>query len=148
MSNVKSYGNEPKINGKTLLTKNTTVGDNFNSNGLIVMGKGNLYIGNNFHCGFNTVIITENHKYKDALSVPYDDQYDIRDTHIGDNVWIGIKVTLLPGVSIGDGAIIQAGSVVCSDVAPLSIVGGSPAKEFSQRNEKDYYRLVSEGKFH
>lgn len=148
MLNIQSYGLEPKINGKTYLSKKTIIGDNFNSNGLLIMGNGKVTIGNNFHCGFNTVIITENHRYKDATSLPYDDQYDTRDTHIGNNVWIGIKVLILPGVSIGEGAIIQAGSVVCSDIDPFSIVGGSPATKFSQRDIDSYHELVSQKRFH
>ncbi len=47
---------------------------------------------------------------------------------IGKNVWIGDKVTILPGVSIGDGAIIAAGAVVTDDVPGFSIAGGVPAK--------------------
>lgn len=47
---------------------------------------------------------------------------------IGDNVWIGEKATILPGVSIGDGAIIGANSVVSKDVPPYSIAAGIPAK--------------------
>lgn len=47
---------------------------------------------------------------------------------IGDKVWIGADVTILPGVSIGTGAIIAAGTVVTKDVAPGMIVGGIPAR--------------------
>lgn len=51
---------------------------------------------------------------------------------IGDNVWIGDKVTILPNVRIGKGAIIAANSVVTTDVAPFTVVGGIPAKELRQ----------------
>lgn len=47
---------------------------------------------------------------------------------IGDNVWIGDKATILPGVSIGNGAIIGANSVVTKDVPAYSVVGGNPAR--------------------
>ena len=47
---------------------------------------------------------------------------------IGNNVWIGDKATVLPGVSIGDGAIIGANSVVTKDVPAFSVVAGNPAK--------------------
>lgn len=47
---------------------------------------------------------------------------------IGDNVWIGDKATILPNVTIGDGAVIAANSVVTKDVLPYSVVGGNPAK--------------------
>lgn len=55
------------------------------------------------------------------------------DTIIGNDVWIGHKATIMPGVTVGDGAIIATRSVVVKDVAPYSIVGGNPAKEISQR---------------
>ena len=51
-----------------------------------------------------------------------------RDTVIGNDVWFGINSTILPGVNIGDGAIIGACSVVAKDVPPYSIVVGNPAK--------------------
>ena len=47
---------------------------------------------------------------------------------IGENVWIGDKATILPGVSIGDGAVIGANAVVTKDVPPYSVVVGNPAK--------------------
>ena len=54
-------------------------------------------------------------------------------TVIGNDVWIGYDVTIMPGVKIGDGAIIGSKSVVTKDVAPYSIVGGNPAKEIRKR---------------
>lgn len=53
---------------------------------------------------------------------------------IGNNVWIGDKATILPGVSIGDGAVIAANAVVTKDVPAYSVVGGNPAKVI-KRNE-------------
>ncbi len=55
------------------------------------------------------------------------------DTIIGNDVWIGYGATIMPGVSIGDGAIIATMSVVTKDVPPYSIVGGNPAKVISMR---------------
>lgn len=55
------------------------------------------------------------------------------DTKIGNNVWIGCEATIMPGVSIGDGAIIGTRSVVTKDVAPYSIFAGNPAKEIRLR---------------
>ena len=51
---------------------------------------------------------------------------------IGKNVWIGDKATILAGVTIGDGAIVAANSVVCKDVPPYSVVAGNPAKIIKQ----------------
>ena len=66
---------------------------------------------------------------------------------IGDCVWFGNKVTVLGGVTIGEGAIIAAGAVVTKDVPPLAIVGGNPAKVIKYRNADHYFKLKAEGKF-
>ena len=55
------------------------------------------------------------------------------DTFIGNDVWIGCRAAILPGVSVGDGAIIGSYSVVTRDVPPYSIVGGNPAQVIRQR---------------
>lgn len=55
-------------------------------------------------------------------------QYSKGEVAIGRNVWIGDKVTVLPGVHIGDGAIIGAGSVVTGDVPAYAVVAGNPAR--------------------
>ncbi len=57
-------------------------------------------------------------------------------TNVGNDVWIGYNVTIMPGVSIGDGAIIAANSIVTKDVAPYAVVGGNPAKEIKKRFSK------------
>jgi len=56
---------------------------------------------------------------------------------IGNDVWIGVGAILLPGVTIGDGAIVSAGAVVAGDVPPYAIVGGSPARVLRRRFDSD-----------
>ncbi len=60
-----------------------------------------------------------------------------RPVEIGNDVWIGANVVILPGVKIGDGAVIAAGAVVTRDVEPYAIVGGVPAKIIKYRFSKD-----------
>lgn len=55
------------------------------------------------------------------------------DTVIGNDVWIGTEAMIMPGIRIGDGAIVAARSVVTADVAPYAIVGGNPAREIRRR---------------
>ena len=55
------------------------------------------------------------------------------DTIVGSDVWIGYEAVIMPGVTVGDGAIVAAKSIVVSDVAPYTIVGGNPAKCIRQR---------------
>lgn len=59
------------------------------------------------------------------------------DTIIGNDVWIGYEALIMPGVSIGNGAIISSRSVVTADVPPYTIVGGNPAKAIKSRFEPD-----------
>ena len=64
------------------------------------------------------------------------------DTVVGNDVWFGYRATVMPGVGIGDGAIIAAGAVVTSDVPPYTIVGGNPAKVIRRRfDDADVDRL-------
>jgi acetyltransferase-like isoleucine patch superfamily enzyme len=54
--------------------------------------------------------------------------------HIGDRAWISCRVVILPGVSIGEGAVVAAGAVVTKDIEPFAIYGGIPAKKIGERN--------------
>lgn len=66
---------------------------------------------------------------------------------IGNDVWIGSRVTILEGISIGDGAIIAAGAVVTKDVQPYAIVGGCPAKTIRYRFDKETVQKLLELKW-
>ncbi|HEY9627318.1 MAG TPA: Vat family streptogramin A O-acetyltransferase [Coleofasciculaceae cyanobacterium] len=66
------------------------------------------------------------------------------DTVVGNDVWIGYETVIMPGVEVGDGAIIAAKSVVVGDVAPYTIVGGNPAKLIRQRFSDDVIRALLE----
>ena len=65
------------------------------------------------------------------------------DTVIGNDVWIGYNSTIMPGVKIGDGAIIATNSIVTKDVEPYTVVGGNPAKEIKKRfTENEINKLL------
>ena len=59
------------------------------------------------------------------------------DTVVGNDVWLGYRALVLPGVTIGHGAVVAAASVVASDVPPYAIVGGNPARVIRPRYETD-----------
>lgn len=59
------------------------------------------------------------------------------DTHIGDGAWLGMRCMVMPGVTIGEGAVVAANSVVTQDVEPYSVVAGSPAKRVKYRFHQD-----------
>lgn len=139
-------GSKPRINNWSTFSGRVTLGNNVHFNGVRVTGTGGLTIGDNFHSGEGLLILTQSHNYK-GLSLPYDNTVIKKEVVIGRNVWIGINVTLLPGISIGEGAIIQAGSVVSKSIPALAIVGGNPAVQFRQRDTDHYENLKSASKF-
>jgi virginiamycin A acetyltransferase len=68
-------------------------------------------------------------------------------TEIGNDVWIGFNSTIMPGIKIGDGAIIATNSTVTKNVEPYSIVGGNPAKEIKKRFSKEQIEKLLEIKW-
>lgn len=93
------------------------------------------------------MIISQNHNYE-GNAIPYDNTFVYKTIKIGDFVWLGNRVTIVGNVTIGDGAIIAAGSVVVKDVPPCAIVGGNPAKLIKYRNIEHFKNLKSLKKFH
>ena len=145
---AKSYGKNLKVHGDSYVTPNTTLGNNVNFNGMKIQGSGNITIGDNFHSGIECMIITSIHNYDKGDAIPYDETVISKDVVIEDNVWLGNRVILLPGIKIGEGAIIQAGSVVVKDIPKYAIAGGHPAEVFKTRDVEHYEKLKKEGKFH
>ncbi len=103
------------------------VGDD-SSLGINCMLPFDLKVGKNVMMGPEVIIIGENHRFA-SIDVPmrlqgYQEYPPVR---IEDDVWIGARVTILPGLKIGNGAIIGAGSVVTTDVPSYAICAGNPA---------------------
>lgn len=144
----KKCGNRLKVNGRTRVYKNLILGENVNFNGIFIRPGGTVRIGNNFHSGFDCLIIPQYHNYDNGTKIPYDETNIYKDVTIEDNVWIGDKVIILGGVNIGEGAIVQAGSCVVSDVPKYAIVGGHPAKVFKYRDIDHYLKLKEKKAFH
>lgn len=97
---------------------------------------GDTIIGNNVMMGPDCIIYASNHKFSD-INRPMIQQghTPAQQTIIGDDVWIGGRVIILPGKSIGNGVIIAAGSVVTKDLEDYGIYGGNPAKLIKNRRE-------------
>ena len=143
---VGSYGERLIVNYPTYLSKNTHLGNYDNFNGMKIIGEGKVTIGDYFHSGPECVILNSNHNYEGEM-IPYDSTNIVKDVEIGDFVWLGQRVFILGGVKIGEGAIIQACSVVVSDIPDYAIAGGSPAKVFKYRDIEHFKKLKEEGKF-
>lgn len=92
-------------------------------------------IGRDVMMGPYVMMLSGSHNFE-RIDIPMREQGapGRRPIIIGDDVWIGAKAIILPGVHIGSHSIIGAGSVVTKDVAPYSIVGGSPAKLIKMRS--------------
>ncbi|MDB4505893.1 acyltransferase [Saprospiraceae bacterium] len=145
---VGSHQGELFIGGPTILTKDTKLGKNPNFNGMVINGYGEVAFGDNFHSGQGCLILPSNHNYDNGEKIPYDSTHIIKKVNIGDNVWFGDRVIVLGGVTIGEGAIIQAGAVVVRDVPVCGIVGGNPAQIIKYRNKDHYFKLKEEKQFH
>lgn len=105
-------------------------------------------IGEYFHPGKGLVILTSNHRYEGASKIPYDEVLVSRPVIVEDFVWVGINVCILPGVTVGEGAIIGAGSVVTKDVPRYAVVAGNPARLIKYRDVASFVRLKNEKKYY
>lgn len=146
-SEAKSVGEGLWVGSESHVNSNTVLAEHVSFSGMRVNGSGNLKIGRYFHSGIECLIITQNHNYE-GDEIPYDDKYIYKDVEIGDFVWLGSRVMILPGTKIGEGAIIQGGSVVHGEIPAYAIAGGNPAKVFKYRDIEHFKRLKNEGKFH
>lgn len=130
---LNNCGEEIGIGRKAVFSKNISIG---NRSGIgekcEVLGK--CTIGDNVLMGPECVIYTRNHKFmdKNKLIISQGVSEELPVT-IGNDVWIGRRVIILPGVNIGNGAVIAAGSVVTKDVPSYTLVGGNPAKVIKER---------------
>jgi maltose O-acetyltransferase len=96
---------------------------------LYLNASGRIDIGDRVTIGHHVMVITDSHRMSDPsrrggerLSAP---------VTIEDGVWVGARVTILPGVTLGRGCVVAAGAVVADDVAPHTLVGGVPARKIS-----------------
>ncbi len=135
-----------RVNCFSRVTPRTWLGENVHFNGMQIQGVGRVQIGDNFHSGTDCLIICSSHNYDKSTLIPYDDVDVDKDVVIQDNVWLGSRVTIIGRVTIGEGAIIQAGSVVVKDVPYCGIAGGNPAKVFKTRDTAHYEKLKAAGK--
>lgn len=112
--------------------KNITIGrDVFINSGCHFQDQGGIEIGDGTLIGHNVVLATINHDL---------DPKNNRKNHyapitVGANVWIGSNATVLPGVTIGEWAVVAAGAVVTRDVPPFAVVGGIPARVLKRVSE-------------
>lgn len=116
--------------------RNIEIGAYFYANhGLVILDGAPVTFGDHVFIGPNCVFSTAGHPL-DAERRNRGLEY-ARPITVGDNVWFGASVTVLPGVSIGDGAVIGAGSVVNRDIPAGVVAAGTPCRVLRQITEKD-----------
>ena len=119
---------------------NIEIGENFYSNhNLIILDVGRVKIGDNVQVAPNVSIYTAGHPvHPETRNTGYEYGIDIT---IGDNVWIGGSVCVMPGVTIGNNAVIGAGSVVTKDIPENAIAVGNPARvlRYITEEDRDFY---------
>lgn len=130
---VKQFGINVNIEKGAYFTSGLSIGDNsgIGKNAVI---NGTVFIGNNVMMGPDCIIHTSNHNFS-RLDIPMIKQGFMEEkiVYIGNDVWIGSRVIILPGVKIGNGVIIGAGSVVTKNIEDWSISAGNPARHIKFR---------------
>ena len=118
----------------------------------LTIGKGSIIGDQVMLDARNGIVIGENVNFSTGVKV-WSEQHDHRDPDfkcnsnntfkviIDNHCWIGPRTTILPGVHIGEGAVIAAGAVVTKDIPPFAIVAGIPAKQIGERNHELQYEF-------
>lgn len=101
--------------------------------GCRIFAAGGLTIGNHVMFGGYITIITSNHRYVTQFSKE-DNYNEYKPVVIKNDVWIGERAIILPGVTIGQGVIVGAGAIVTKDVPDYAVIGGNPARILKYRN--------------
>ena len=116
---------------RIVIGEHCTIGDS-----AFLDGRSGLTMGNAVNLGSHVSIYTREHDVNSA---------EFAETGgpvvLGDRAWVSSHAIILPGVTVGEGAVVAAGAVVTNDVPPFAIVGGVPAKVIGERNQHLTYRL-------
>lgn len=118
--------------------------DTIIGNNIFLDGRAKLKIGNHTDIASEVMIYNSEHDLESVTFKPREEAVEI-----GNYVFVGPRVIILPGVKVGNGAVLAAGAVVTKDVPNFAIVGGVPAKIIGERKNKDlYYKLGRARLFH
>ena len=128
-------GKHANVQKGAMFNAGVSLGD-YSDLGVRCQINGPVTIGDYVMMGPDCIIYTQNHKFDD-LTIPMQQSgfSEVKPVTIGNDVWIGGRVIILPGVNIGNGVIVGAGAVVTKDIPDYAIVGGVPAKIVKYRNE-------------
>jgi acetyltransferase-like isoleucine patch superfamily enzyme len=115
--------------------RNLRVGDDVDfAKGVLVTTDGGVTIGDRVLIGYGTQILSSNHTVPSLPGRIFDAGHSRAQVVVGSDVWIGANCVILPGVTIGEGAVVAAGSVVTKNVPAFTYVAGVPAKPIKTRD--------------
>ncbi len=134
-------GNNVNIEKGAMITSLMEIGDN-SGVGINSLMHGKVVIGKDVMMGPEVIVYTRNHSIG-RIDIPMREQgfAEEKPVYIGDDVWIGGRVIILPGVHVGKGAVLGAGAIVTKNVPEYAVVGGNPARVLYMRNNKEKENL-------
>ena len=140
---AKSCGRNLYILGPGVnVTSNTVVSDGVGfGKDVKIYGDGPVFIGRRAVLAEDTLVYTQVHDYDHSDVLPFGWGFTYPETRIDDYAWLGVKCIVLPGAHVGEGAVVQAGSVVMGVIPPCAIAAGNPAKVIGWRDVEHYNRL-------
>jgi maltose O-acetyltransferase len=113
--------------------------------GAMLDGAGGITVGDGSILAPEVNVFSRSHNFDDNVqALPFDNVMLVAPVHIGRFVWIGTRVIVLPGVSIGDGAVIGAGAVVSKDIPSYAVAVGNPARVVRFRDRTRFEELKRE----
>jgi len=133
---LKRLGVKPSIHPSVLIrgAEHIEIGDNVNINhGSELYGAGGLSIGDGSMIAYKVMVFTDSRKFRSDQPLKTIKGRIRKPVQIGKDVWVGAGAIILPGITIGDHAIVAAGAVVTRDVDEWIIVAGNPAKNVGSR---------------
>lgn len=130
-NNVFHYGTEIRSITNIQMGNGCIIGDK-----ALLDGRSGLLLGNNVNLSSNVSIYTLQHDHRDPNFGGIGGKIVI-----GDRAWLGSNIVVLPGVTIGEGAVCCAGCVVTKDVPPYTVVAGIPAKKVNERPQNLSYEF-------
>ena len=140
---AKSCGKNLYILGPGVnVTSNTAISDGVGfGKDVKIYGDGPVFIGRRAVLAEDTLVYTQVHDYDHSEVLPFGWGFTYPETRIDDYAWLGVKCIVLPGAHVGEGAVVQAGSVVMGVIPPCAIAAGNPAKVIGWRDVEHYNRL-------
>jgi acetyltransferase-like isoleucine patch superfamily enzyme len=114
--------------------RNLAVGNDVDfAKGVLITTDGGVFIGDRVLIGYGTKILSKNHIVPPAPRKIFGAGHSQSPVYIDNDVWIGANCVVLSGSTIGEGAVVAAGSVVTKDIDPFTYVAGVPAKKIKDR---------------